>query len=105
MATDTVTKPKRGSNPPSVGIANADEAKGKQTMKLEYIPQDEFNAIIKAARRGGWTERATTFLDTDLNVTKCLFEDGAYIVVDDAYAVTVLRIDGNGFVSEIKEID
>lgn len=74
-------------------------------MKLEYIPQDEFNAIIKAARKGGWTERATTILDKDFNVTKCLFGDGGYIVVDDAYAITVLRIDEHGFVSEIKEID
>lgn len=74
-------------------------------MKIEYIQPEDFKAIVKAARKGGWTERATTVLDTDLNVTKCLFGDGGYIVVDDAYDVTVLRIDEGGFVSEIKEID
>lgn len=74
-------------------------------MKIEYIPQDEFKPIVKAARKGGWTERATTVLDKDLNVTKCIHHDGGYIVVDDAYAITVLRIDEHGFVSEIKEID
>lgn len=74
-------------------------------MKIEYIPQDEFKAITKAARKGGWTERATTVLDKGFNVTKCLFGDGGYIVVDDAYDITVLRIDEHGFVSEIREID
>lgn len=74
-------------------------------MKIEYIPQDEFKPIVKAAHKGGWTERATTVLDKDLNVTKCIHHDGGYIVVDDAYAITVLRIDEGGFVSEIKEAD
>ena len=74
-------------------------------MKIEYVQPKDFKAIVKAARKGGWTERATTVLDTDLNVTKCIFGDGGYIVVDDAYAITVLRIDEHGFVSEIKEID
>lgn len=74
-------------------------------MKIEYVPTDEFNAIVKAARKGGWTERAVTVLDTDLAKSNCLFEDGGYIVIADAYNITVLRIDENGFVSEIKEID
>lgn len=74
-------------------------------MKIEYIPQDEFKAITKAAHKGGWTERATTVLDTDLARSNCIFADGGYIVIDDAYAITVLRIDEGGFVSEIKEID
>lgn len=72
-------------------------------MRIEFRQSPTFKAIVKAARRGGWTERATTVLDTDLNVTKCLFGDGGYIVVDDAYAITVLRVDEHGFVSEIKE--
>jgi len=74
-------------------------------MKIEYIPTDEFNAIVKAARRGGWTERAITVLDTDLYMSNCLFGDGGYIVVCDACSITVLRIDEHGFVSEIKDID
>ena len=74
-------------------------------MKIERIPTETFKAITKAAHKGGWTERAVTVLDTDLAKSKCLFEDGGYIVVDDAYDITVLRIDENGFVSEIKEID
>lgn len=77
-------------------------------MKIEYIPQDEFKAITKAAHKGGWTERATTVLDTDLARSNCIFADGGYIVIDDfcnPSRVTVLRIDENGFVSEIKEID
>ena len=32
-------------------------------MKIEYIPQDEFKAITKAARKGGWTERAVHLAD------------------------------------------
>lgn len=74
-------------------------------MKIEFIPNDEFKAIAKAARKGGWTERAVTIMDTDLAKSNCIFEDGGYIVIDDAYSMTVLRIDDNGFVSEIKEID
>lgn len=74
-------------------------------MDITYIPQDEFKAIVKAAHKGGWTERATTVLDISLCKSKCLFEDGGYIVVDDAYAVTVLHINENGFVREIKEIE
>lgn len=74
-------------------------------MKIEYIPQDEFKAFVLSARKGDWTERAVTVLDKDFNVTKCLFGDGGYIVVDDAHDITVLRIDEHGFVSEIKEID
>lgn len=73
-------------------------------MKIEYIQAEDFKAIVKAAHRGGWTERMTTVLDVDLNRSKCLHHDGGYIVVDDNYAVTVLRIDENGFVSEIKEM-
>lgn len=73
-------------------------------MKIEYIQADDFKAIVKAAHKGTWTERVTTVLDVDLNVTKCLFGDGGYIVVDDAYDITVLRIDEHGFVSQIKEI-
>lgn len=68
-------------------------------MKIEYIQAEDFKAIVKAAHKG-----VTTVLDTDLNVTKCLFGDGGYIVVDDAYDITVLRIDEHGFVSQIKEI-
>ena len=74
-------------------------------MKIEYVQPEDFKAIVKAARKGGWTERATTVLDTDLNVTKCLHGGEGYIVIDDAYAITVLRIDEHGFVSEIREID
>lgn len=74
-------------------------------MNITYIPQDEFKVIVKAAHKGGWTERATTVLDKDLNVTKCIHHDGGYIVVDDAYTITVLHVDEHGFVSEIKEID
>jgi hypothetical protein len=74
-------------------------------MKVEFIPSDEFKAIAKSARKGGWTERAVTVMGTDLAKSNCLFEDGGYIVIDDAYSMTVLRIDTNGFVSEIKEID
>ena len=74
-------------------------------MKIEYIQPEDFKAITKAAHKGGWTERATTVLDKDLNVTKCIHHDGGYVVVDDAYAITVLRIDEGGFVSEIREID
>lgn len=68
-------------------------------MKIEYIPNDEFKAIVKAAHRG-----INTVLDTDLNVTKCIHHDGGYIVVDDNHAVTVLRVDESGFVSEIKDM-
>ena len=74
-------------------------------MKIEYIQSEDFKAIVKAARRGGWTERVTTVLDVDLNVTKCLFGDGGYITIDDAYSITVLRVDEHGFVSEVKEMD
>ena len=74
-------------------------------MNITYIPQDEFKAITKAARKGGWTERAVTVLDKDLNVTKCIFGDGGYIVVDDAYNITVLHVDEGGFVSTVMEID
>lgn len=74
-------------------------------MKIEYIPQDEFKAITKAAHKGGWTERAVTVLDKDFNKTKCLHGGEGYIVIDDAHDITVLRIDEGGFVSEIKEID
>ena len=74
-------------------------------MKIERISTELFKVLTKAAHKGGWTERAVTVLDTDLAKSKCLFEDGGYIVIDDAYAVTVLRIDESGFVSEIKEID
>lgn len=74
-------------------------------MKIEYIQPEDFKAITKAAHKGGWTERAVTVLDKDLNKTKCLHGGEGYVVVDDAYAITVLRIDEGGFVSEIKEID
>lgn len=74
-------------------------------MKVEYIQPEDFKAITKAAHKGGWAERATTVLDKDLNVTKCLHGGEGYVVIDDAYAITVLRIDEGGFVSEIKEID
>ena len=80
-------------------------------MKIEYIPQDEFKAITKAAHKGGWAERAVrpvTVLDTNLARSNCIFADGGYIVVDDSChpsRVTVLRIDEGGFVSEIKEIE
>ena len=74
-------------------------------MKIEYIPAEDFKAIVKAARKGGWTERAVTVLDKDFSVTKCIHHDGGYVVIDDAYSITVLRIDEHGFVSEIKEID
>jgi hypothetical protein len=82
-----------------------DEAKGKQTMKIEYIQSEDFKAITKAAYKGGWTERAVTVFDSDLAKSNCLFEDGGYITVNDAYDITVLRIDANGFVSIVKEID
>ena len=59
--------------------------------------------IIKAADKGGWTDRAVTVLDMDLNRTKCLFSDGGYIVVDDAYEATVLYIDENGFVHTVED--
>lgn len=74
-------------------------------MKIEYIQSEDFKVIVKAARRGGWTERAVTVLDTDLNVTKCLHSGEGYITIDDAYSITVLRVDEHGFVSEVKEMD
>ena len=74
-------------------------------MKFEYIQPEDFKAITKAAHKGNWTERAITALDKDLNKTKCLHGGGGYIVVDDAYAVTVLHVDERGFVSTVMEID
>lgn len=74
-------------------------------MKIERIPTETFKAITKAAHKGGWTERAVTVMDTDCNRSTCLFEDGGYIVIDDAYDITVLRIDTNGFVSLVKEAE
>lgn len=74
-------------------------------MDVKIVSTKDFNTLVRAAYKGGWTERATTVLDNDFNKTKCIHHDGGYVVVDDAYAITILHIDENGFVSEVREAE
>jgi hypothetical protein len=74
-------------------------------MKLEYVSYDTFKALVAAANKGSWTERAITILDKDFMKSNCIHHDGGYVVVDDAYDITVLHIDEHGFVSEVMEED
>lgn len=70
-------------------------------MDKHIVSTERFEAILKVAHKGGWAERAVTVLDADLNKTKCLFPPETFLVVEDAYDVTILRIDENGFISEV----
>lgn len=70
-------------------------------MDKFHVSLERLEDILKASIKGGWSQRGVTVLDTDLNRSKCVFPPETFVVVEDAYDVTVLRIDEHGFVTEV----
>lgn len=64
-------------------------------MQTETISEDRFDAISNAASHGSYTRADVTLLTPNLNETG-LARDANYLVVESAYTVTIIRLDGQG---------
>ncbi len=73
-------------------------------MHKTKIDANRFRKVVAAAKSGSWLERVVTMMDEDLNPVDIVpLGAPAWIVVDDAYNVTVLHIARNGVISEVEE--
>lgn len=64
-------------------------------MKTELVTSDRFDAIERAAEKGGYTSAEVSLLTPNLQPAERA-EDASYLVVDSAYTITILQLDRNG---------